>query len=166
MTLEKVESLKGDEDAAGKLKDKIVIYFAESKSGRGWLLNRTNAEALKEMWGRETNDWLGHKVTLFTTQVRVGKKMEPGIRIKGSPELTTTRTFELKLPRKKPMQTTLLPTGKADPKTPPANQPTYSDAAKLLQDGDRDGALSMRDMLSEDDQARLDVELSQSEQAI
>lgn len=113
VTLEKVESLKGgDDDAAGKMKDKIVIYFGESKSGRGWLLNRTNAEAIKELWGRETNEWLGHKITLFTQQVKVGKKMEPGIRVKGSPELTEPRQFELKLPRKKAILVTLLPTGK------------------------------------------------------
>lgn len=118
VTLEKVESLKGDEDAGGKMKDKIVIYFAESKSARGWLLNRTNAEAIKELWGRETNDWLGHKITLFTQQVKVGKKMEPGIRVKGSPELTEPKQFELKLPRKRPIITMLLPTGKGDTQAP------------------------------------------------
>ena len=112
VTLEQVESMKmGDDDSGGKMKDKIVIYFAESKSGCGWFLNRINAEAIKEMWGRETNDWLGHKITLFTQQVRVGKKMEPGIRVKGSPELKEPRQYELKLPRKKAILTTLLPTG-------------------------------------------------------
>lgn len=112
VTLEKVESLKsGDDDAGGKMKDKIVIYFAESRSGRGWLLNRTNCEAIKELWGRETNDWLGHKITLFTQPVKVGKKMDIGIRVKGSPELKEAKQFELKLPRKRPIITTLLPTG-------------------------------------------------------
>lgn len=120
VTLEKVESLKGgDDDAGGKMKDKIVIYFAESKSGRGWLLNRTNAEAIKELWGRETDGWLGHKITLFTQQVKVGKKMEPGIRVKGSPELTEPRGFELKLPRKKAILVTLLPTSKPTTETTP-----------------------------------------------
>jgi hypothetical protein len=113
VTLEKVESLKASDDqGAGKTKDRIVVYFSESKSDRGWLLNRTNAECLKEMWGRETNDWIGKKVTLYTTNVRVGPKVEPGIRVKGSPELTTPLTFDLKLPRKKPTPCTLHPTGK------------------------------------------------------
>lgn len=113
VTLEKVESLKGgDDDTGGKMKDKIVVYFEESKSGRGWLLNRTNAEAIKELWSRETDNWLGHKITLFTQQVKVGKKLEPGIRVKGSPELTEPRQYELKLPRKRPILVTLLPTGK------------------------------------------------------
>ena len=179
VTLEKVESLKHDDgDGVGKLKDKIVIYFAESKSGRGWLLNRTNAEALKELWGRETNNWLGHKVTLFVQQVRVGKKMEPGIRVKGSPELTAPRAFELKLPRKKPIMTTLLPTGKpapADvsepekaltPKTTQHGAPTLDDALKLLDQGKREDALALRDGLSADDQARFDMEFAQGEAAL
>jgi hypothetical protein len=122
VTLELVESLK--DDGGGKMKNKIVVYFAESKSGRGWLLNRTNCEALKELWGRETNDWLGHKITLHTAPVRVGQKMDIGIRVKGSPELTEPRVFELTLPRKKPIKTTLLPTG-ATPKqgTEPEPEP-------------------------------------------
>lgn len=111
--LEKVESMKMNDDAGGgKVKDRWIVYFKGSKSGRGWLLNRTNAECLKAMWGRETEDWIGHKVTLFTLPVKVGPKMEPGIRVKGSPELTEPLKFELKLPRKKASPMTLLPTGK------------------------------------------------------
>lgn len=119
VTLEQVESLKpaGDEGGNGKTKDRLIVYFKESKSDRGWLVNRTNAECIKELWGRETNDWIGHRITLYTTNVRVGPKMEPGIRVKGSPELTEPRAFELKLPRKKPIRTTLLPTKKAATKT-------------------------------------------------
>lgn len=123
VTLEKVESLKVQDDAgAGKMKDRVIVYFRESKGDRGWLLNRTNAECIKELWGRETNDWIGHKLTLCTQSVRVGPKMEPGIRVKGSPELTEPRVFELKLPRKKPIRTTLYPTGKAAPAA--TEQPT------------------------------------------
>jgi hypothetical protein len=119
VTLEKVESLKKDDDAAGKMKDRIIVYFAEGKSGRGWLLNRTNAECLRALFdSRETNDWLGKRVTLHAVNVRVGPKMEPGIRVKGSPELKEPVTFDLRLPRKRPIQTTLVPTGK--PTTTPA----------------------------------------------
>lgn len=113
VVLEKVESLNvSDDQGAGKTKDRWVIYFVESKSERGWLLNRTNAECIKEMWGREVEAWIGHKITLHTTSVRLKGKVEPGIRVKGSPELTEPLTFDLKLPRKKAMPYTLLPTGK------------------------------------------------------
>lgn len=113
VTLEKVELLKANDDSGGgKMKDRVIVYFKESKSDRGWLLNRTNAECIKELWGRETNDWVGHKLTLHTLPVRVGPKVEPGIRIKGTPEIDKPRTFDLRLPRKKPLPVTLLPTGK------------------------------------------------------
>jgi len=128
VTLEKVESLKAtDDDGAGKMRDRIVIYFAEGKSGRGLLLNRTNAECIKELFGRETDQWLGKRITLYTCPVRVGPKMEPGIRIKGSPEITEPRTFQLRLPRKKPVPMTLLPTGKHAP--PAANDRAITDGA-------------------------------------
>jgi len=161
VVLEKVESLKktGDDDEGGKLRDRWIIYFKESKSGRGWLLNRTNAECIKAMWGRETEEWLGHQITLFTQQVKVGPKMEPGIRVKGSPELKQPLSVEIKLPKRKPVMMTLLPTGKADAKPKPDAGPTLADALKLHHSGDTDGALSLRESLSEDDQARFDIEI-------
>ena len=114
VTLEKVESMSKDDAAAGKMKDRVVVYFAESKSGRGWLLNRTNAECLRAMFGsRETNDWLGKRLTLMTQKVRVGPKMDDGIRVKGSPDLKEPLIFELRLPRKRPTPMTLVPTGTA-----------------------------------------------------
>lgn len=120
VVLEKVESMKvSDDEGGGKVKDRVVIYFRESKSGRGWLLNRTNCEVLKELWGRETDAWIGKRVTLHATNVRVGAKMEPGIRVLGTPEITEPRTFQLKLPRKKPVPMTLVPTGKPAPDPAP-----------------------------------------------
>lgn len=113
VALERVESMKINDDAgAAKEKDRVVIYFEGSKSGRGWLLNRTNAECLKELWGRETDAWIGKRITLHAQNVRVGPKMEPGIRVLGTPEITEPRKFDLRLPRKKPIPMTLLPTGK------------------------------------------------------
>jgi len=117
VSLEKVESMKiGDDEGASKVKDRIIVYFENSKSGRGWLLNRTNAECLKELWGRETDNWIGKRITLHAVNVRVGPKMEPGIRVLGTPEISEPKQFALKLPRKKPIPMTLLPTGK--PKQP------------------------------------------------
>lgn len=117
VSLEKVESMKiNDDEGASKVKDRIVVYFRGSKTNRGWLLNRTNALCIVELWGRETDNWIGKRITLHAMNVRVGPKMEPGIRVLGTPEITEPRTFQLKLPRKKPIPTTLLPTGK--PKQP------------------------------------------------
>lgn len=172
VTLEKVESLKAtDDDGAGKMKDKVIVYFKESKSGRGWLLNRTNCEALKALWGRETDAWLGKHVTLFAQQVRVGKKMEPGIRVKGSPDLTESLTFELKLPRKKAVLTTLVPTAKTNgngngqtpPPKPPINEADIAEVLSLLQSGNVDEAKDMARSLSDADRALFEVELERAE---
>jgi hypothetical protein len=130
VTLEKVESLKKDDGETGKMKDRIIVYFAEGKSGRGWLLNRTNAESLRALFdSRETNDWLGKRVTLMAQNVRVGPKMEPGIRVKGSPDIAEPITFELRLPRKRPIATTLVPTGKPKQADAPAIDQPDADPA-------------------------------------
>lgn len=164
VALEQVESLKtGDDQGAPKTKDRVIVYFKESKQNRGWLLNRTNAECLRELWGRETDAWVGHKVTLYATNVRVGPKMEPGIRIKGSPDIESQITFDLKLPRKKPTPYTLHPTGKKP--TPTTATPlqrhidavtgaTSEEAAALVLDGARDD-------LSAEDYAALSAAYSQ-----
>lgn len=130
VTLEKVESMKiGDDEGKGKEKDRVIIYFENSKSGRGWLLNRTNAECIKELWGRETDAWIGKRITLHAQNVRVGPKMEPGIRVLGTPEITEPKQFQLKLPRKKPIPMTLLPTGKKAPAPADATEPAESTEA-------------------------------------
>jgi len=161
VVLEKVESLKktGDDEEGGKLRDRWIVYFKESKSGRGWLLNRTNAECIKAMWGRETENWLGHKITLFTQQVKVGLKMEPGIRVKGSPELEKPLQVEIKLPKRKAVMMTLNPTGKTAPAPKSGDAPTLDDALKLHRAGQHDDALALRASLSEDDQARFDMDI-------
>jgi hypothetical protein len=102
-----IESVALDElDGDGGKKVKGIVAFAGAK--KKWVLNRTNALALKAMWGRETDAWIGHKVTLYPTTFND----EPCIRVKGSPELEKPMEFELKLPKKKPRMMKLLPTGK------------------------------------------------------
>lgn len=113
VALEKLESISmNDTDgAAGKLKTKGIIYFKEI--GTGWVLNRTNILCLVEMWGTDTDAWVGKRVTLYRADVRVGAKMDVGIRIKGSPDITKEVTVMVKLPRRKPIPMTMHPTGSA-----------------------------------------------------
>jgi hypothetical protein len=99
----------------GKKKKGIVVVQETEKA---WVLNRTNAECMKAMWGRETDAWIGKRVTLWPapfTDNETGE-VKPAIRIRGSPDLDKPITFELKLPRKKPVTLTMQVTGKAAPK--------------------------------------------------
>jgi hypothetical protein len=101
----------------GGTKVKGIIAFEGKKLEL--VLNRTNGEALKAMWGRDTGDWIGKRVTLYPAMFNG----EPCIRVRGSPDLPAPLDFELKLPRKRPQKTRLLVTGKANGKAAPAPEP-------------------------------------------
>lgn len=116
------------EDDKGRQKDKGIVFFREID--RGWVLCKTNAMCLARMFGDDTNDWTGKRVTLFSTPVQVGKEKQPGIRVKGSPDLSSAMTVEIKLPKKKPFTMRMLVTGKGAPAAaelepePAADEPT------------------------------------------
>jgi len=71
------------EQSDGTVKEKPVCYFRESD--RGWVLNRTNAECLAAMFGEDTADWSGSRVTIHREQVSLGRDKVPGIRVEPGP---------------------------------------------------------------------------------
>jgi hypothetical protein len=95
-----------DHDAK-ELKGSLVLKGKRKLLG----LNRTNAECVAQMFGRNPKAWAGHKLTIYPTTVKMKKDNEwveePCIRVRGSPELERDLTFTLRLPRKKPIKTTL-----------------------------------------------------------
>lgn len=97
--LEPLPQDQGDE------KERGIVHFRETK--KGLVINRTNASAIVAMFGRDTADWVGHKVSLYPDTVKLGRESVLGIRVAGSPDLAKDITFDLKLPRKKPRQVTL-----------------------------------------------------------
>lgn len=103
--------LDGLEQEDGTEKSQAVVSFEEIK--REWALNKTNAQCLVAMWGRDSGDWIGHKVTIYPEHDASGLS-DSGvcIRVKGSPELTKTVTAQIKLPRRRPVARKLVPTGK------------------------------------------------------
>lgn len=92
-----------------------------------WVLNRTNAECLKAMFGRVVADWIGKRVTLHGEMVRnpdredVHNKTVLAIRVYGSPDIERDITFRLKLAKKAAVSITLRATGKtqAEPEPEP-----------------------------------------------
>lgn len=98
------------QDSGGE-RERGIVSFAETK--KGLVLNRTNASAFVALFGRDTADWQGHRVTFHPEQVKLGRETVLGIRVVGSPEIAEPLAYELRLPRKKPRQVTLVPTGKA-----------------------------------------------------
>lgn len=103
VALEDLPQEKGGDRAKG------IVSFAESK--RQLVLNRTNGECIKAMFGRNTDDWIGKRVTLYPAPY----EGDIAIRVKGSPDLEKSLTVEIKLPRKRPYNVTLEKTTKAKP---------------------------------------------------
>jgi len=99
------------EDDRGIEKPQPIVAFSETK--REWALNKTNAQCLVAMWGRDTDDWIGKRVTLFPEQDTSGLA-DSGlcIRVKGSPELDKPLTAKIKLPRRNAVDRKLVPTDK------------------------------------------------------
>lgn len=86
---------------------KPVASFEETK--KMWVLNKTTGQCLRAMFGNETNDWIGKKVTLFAAPWRNG---EICIRVYGSPDIQETFKFDVKLgqkgsPQKRHISTTM-----------------------------------------------------------
>lgn len=116
--LEELPQDKGGERAKG------IVAFEGTK--KEWVLNRTNGECLKAMWGRDTGEWIGKRVTLFPAPFQSSfgdATTDTCIRVRGSPDLTADMRIEIRLPRKKPIQVTMRATGKQAVKPAPKPAP-------------------------------------------
>ena len=101
---------------------KGVVHFKETK--KALVLNRTNGECIKAMFGRKIADWIGKRVTLYPAKIE-SEVADLAIRIRGSPDLAADVDFELHLARKRPRPMTLkkTTTGKTNGKAAPEPEP-------------------------------------------
>jgi hypothetical protein len=77
LTIDKIEIKEFDVDNGKERKP--IIHFAE---GKQMVCNKTNGNLIAEMYGDETDGWLGKKVTLIVQEVDFAGKRTPAIRIK------------------------------------------------------------------------------------
>jgi hypothetical protein len=66
----------------GKKSKKPLCYFREVKSGKPLALNATNGKAIAAMYGNDTDEWIGKRVTMFATQTQMGGETVECIRIR------------------------------------------------------------------------------------
>jgi hypothetical protein len=120
---EKIADIKNPD----KQKLKGVIFFKGVE--RGWVMNRTNVQCLIALFGVETDHWIGKRVTIYATPVKVGPKTELGIRIKGSPDITAPVIAVIEMPRKKPQRMQLIKTtpGAKTAEAPASDLPKFDD---------------------------------------
>ena len=89
--------------------EKLTISFCETPVRM--VVIATNRELIRRMFGSRSGGWVGKSVTIHRRMVRLMGDMVPGIRVAGSPDIDRDITFDLKLPRKKPVRVTLRKTG-------------------------------------------------------
>jgi hypothetical protein len=114
---------------------KVIAYFKEkSKTTHDpiqLVLPATNAQRIAAMFGKEANDWSGHKVTLGVEMVESFGEIVPAIRVLGSPEITAPIQYR---PKKgsRIKGATLVPTPKASaPASSPAPAPVSPTSGPL-----------------------------------
>lgn len=137
LTIKDIDTEALPQDQGGE-KVRGIISFTETK--KQLVLNRTNGECLKALFGAAVDDWFGKRVTLFPSEWNG----EPAIRVKGSPHITAPMEIEVKLPRRRPIPMTLVPTGKA---APPAAQ--REPAAESGDDDEAKAAAFEREVIGE-----------------
>lgn len=101
------------EDENGKTKTKGIVSFRETK--KLLVINRTNSDCIKGMFGRETDNWIGKRVTFYPAPFfdNFTKEHTTAIRVRGSPDIKEATTVTVHLPRKKPVQVKMARTGDA-----------------------------------------------------
>lgn len=102
----------------------VTVSFAETE--KQFVMNKTCGVCLRAMWGDDSGDWVGHRITLHPVRDESGLS-ESGqcIRVLGSPELDKPLKFRARLGRKMVTQT-LVPTkkGGGNPPAPAADPVT------------------------------------------
>jgi hypothetical protein len=66
--------------AGGKKEHKPVVSLKGTE--KMWVLNKTNARTVADLYGPEVTGWLGKPVTLFPAEVDAGGKTHTAIRVR------------------------------------------------------------------------------------
>lgn len=106
--------------AGERVRVRGIVAF--EKTEKQLVLNKTNGECIKAMFGRNTDDWIGKRVTFYPATVDAFGEETQAIRVRGSPDLAQDLTAELKLGQKT-RTAKLRRTGTATPKPAPVPEP-------------------------------------------
>lgn len=93
-----VEALPQDN---GKDRDRGVISFRETP--KQLVLNSTNGQCIRAMFGKTIANWIGKRVTLASEKARFGRETVDAVRVVGSPDIDHDIIATIALPRKKPV---------------------------------------------------------------
>ena len=84
-TITIVEVKAGELQNKGGKDKKPICYFENTKGVRvekGFVMNKTNAKTVAAMYGNDTAEWTGKKITLYATTCDVGGETVDCIRVR------------------------------------------------------------------------------------
>lgn len=127
------------EDRKGK-RMKAIVSFRETK--KQLVLNKTNGECLKGLFGRKVREWVGRRVTFYPATVDAFGAQTLAIRIQGSPDIERDMRIKVKVGRTEGevlmKRTGQKANGKAAaaPPPPPPEEPPHDPETGELTDDD------------------------------
>lgn len=65
---------------ANEKERKPVLYF--ERATKGMVLNRTNAMTIVGLYGDESDDWIGQRISIYPTRVRAFGTLQDAIRVR------------------------------------------------------------------------------------
>jgi hypothetical protein len=79
-----IDRVKGGEltGEGGKKTKKPLCYFREGRAKKPLALNSTNCKAIAAMYGNDTDQWVGKRITIFPTTTNFGSDVVDCIRVK------------------------------------------------------------------------------------
>ncbi len=126
-----MESVGQDAEASKK----PIVYFNEVE--KGMVINKTNAATISNLYGPETDSWIGKKIAIFATEVDFKGTQTLALRVRIKAPGGTAK----QLPRGKPAQEAPAPESEAEAENipfedtldePGAVEPGYGEAVGLI----------------------------------
>lgn len=68
----------------GQAKDRKPVIYFDGKE-KGLVLNRTNSNTIAQVYGQETDDWIGGELTLFTVMTDMQGRSVEAVRVRIPP---------------------------------------------------------------------------------
>lgn len=78
VTIRRIE-IEEVSNSNGEKEEKPIVFFGEFE--KGMVLNKTNAQVIASLYGDDTDDWIGARLTLYKAMVQAYGEMKPAIRI-------------------------------------------------------------------------------------
>lgn len=94
---------------------KPVLYF--EKTDRGFVLNKTNAMYIADMYGPETTAWAGKTIVLYPTKVEFSGRLVDTIRVEYIPLAHRAAAMQAPLARDEPPPHVDIPDNVPPPRT-------------------------------------------------